>query len=65
MDDREGPFTIGYASPGTGTQPHLVGELFKLSLKLDLVGGLAVGNSLPTSDSDRTWPRRVSRQQVE
>ena len=24
-----------------------------------------VGNSLPTSDSDRVWPRRVSEQQVE
>jgi tripartite-type tricarboxylate transporter receptor subunit TctC len=26
-----------YASPGTGTPPHLVGELFRLSLGLDLV----------------------------
>ena len=38
-----------YASPPVGTPPHLVGELFKLSLKLDLVnvpfngGGPAVG----------------------
>jgi tripartite-type tricarboxylate transporter receptor subunit TctC len=26
-----------YASPGTGTPPHLIGELFRLSLSLDLV----------------------------
>jgi hypothetical protein len=27
--------------------------------------GLVVGNSLPTIDSERLWPRRVSVQQVE
>ena len=41
-----------YASPGTGTPPHLVGELFRLSLGLDLVhvpfngGGLAVASTV-------------------
>lgn len=38
-----------FASPGTGTPPHLVGEQFRLSLGLDLAhvpfnsGGLAIG----------------------
>ena len=31
------PGKYSYASPGTGTPPHLVGELFRLSLNLDLV----------------------------
>lgn len=31
------PNKYGYASPATGTPPDLVGELFRLSLKLDLV----------------------------
>src|SRR5437588_376242 len=31
------PGKYSYASPGTGTPPQLVGELFRLSLKLDLV----------------------------
>jgi tripartite-type tricarboxylate transporter receptor subunit TctC len=41
---------LSYASPGTATPPHLVGEHFRLSLGLDLVhvpfnsGGLAVGS---------------------
>jgi tripartite-type tricarboxylate transporter receptor subunit TctC len=41
-----------YASPGTGTPPHLVGELFRLSLGLDLVhvpfngGGLAIASTV-------------------
>src|SRR5262249_43713826 len=41
-----------YASPGTGTPGHLVGETFRLSLGLDLVhvpfnsAGLAVGSSV-------------------
>jgi tripartite-type tricarboxylate transporter receptor subunit TctC len=41
-----------FASPGTGTPSHLLGELFRLSLKLDLVhvpfnsGGLAIGSAL-------------------
>ena len=49
---RANPGKYSYASPGAGTPPHLVGELFKLSLKLDLVhvpfngGGLAVGSAL-------------------
>src|SRR5262245_16915466 len=46
------PRKYSYSSPGTGTPPHLVGELFRLSLKLDLVhvpfnsGGLAIGSTL-------------------
>ena len=41
-----------FASPGTATPPHLIGELFRLSLGLDLVhvpfnsAGLAVGSTL-------------------
>ena len=41
-----------FASPGTGTPSHLLGELFRLSLKLDVVhvpfnsGGLAIGSAL-------------------
>src|SRR5215469_15342173 len=31
------PGKYSYASPGVGTPPHLVGELFRLSLGLDLV----------------------------
>ena len=46
------PGRYSYASPGTGTPGHLVGEQFRLSLGLDLVhvpfnsGGLAVGASV-------------------
>jgi tripartite-type tricarboxylate transporter receptor subunit TctC len=46
------PGKFSYASPGTGTPPHLLGELFRLSLKLDLVhvpfgsGGLAIGSTV-------------------
>ena len=46
------PGKYSYASPGIGTPPHLLGELFRLSLKLDLVhvpfnsGGLAIGSAL-------------------
>ena len=46
------PGKYSYASPGTGTPSHLLGELFRLSLKLDLVhvpfnsGGLAIGSAL-------------------
>jgi tripartite-type tricarboxylate transporter receptor subunit TctC len=49
---RDNPGKYSYASPGTGTPPHLVGELFRLSLKLDLVhvpfnsGGPAIGSTL-------------------
>jgi tripartite-type tricarboxylate transporter receptor subunit TctC len=45
------PGKYSYASPGTGTPPHLVGELFRLSLGLDLVhvpfngGGLAIAST--------------------
>src|SRR5258708_25113281 len=34
---RANPGKYNFASPGSGTQPHLVGELFRLSLSLDLV----------------------------
>jgi tripartite-type tricarboxylate transporter receptor subunit TctC len=46
------PGKYSYASPGAGTPPHLVGELFRLSLGLDLVhvpfngGGLAIGSAV-------------------
>jgi tripartite-type tricarboxylate transporter receptor subunit TctC len=49
---RSHPGRYSYASPGTGTPPHLVGELFRLSLGLDLVhvpfngGGLAIASAL-------------------
>ena len=49
---RANPGKYSYASPGAGTPPHLVGELFRLSLKLDLVhvpyngGGSAIGSTL-------------------
>jgi tripartite-type tricarboxylate transporter receptor subunit TctC len=34
---RANPGKLSYASAGTGTTPHLSGELFRLSLKLDIV----------------------------
>ena len=46
------PGKFSFASPGTGTPPQLVGELFRLLLKLDLVhvpfggGGPAVGSTV-------------------
>lgn len=46
------PGKYSYASPGIATPPHLLGELFRLSLKLDIVhvpfnsGGLAIGSAL-------------------
>lgn len=46
------PGKYNYASAGVGTPPHLVGELFRLSLGLDLVhvpynsGGQAVGSAI-------------------
>ena len=49
---RANPGKYTFASPGTGTPSHLLGELFRLSLKLDLVhvpfnsGGLAIGSTL-------------------
>jgi tripartite-type tricarboxylate transporter receptor subunit TctC len=49
---RANPGKYSYASPGTGTPSHLLGEMFRLSLKLDLVhvpfnsGGLAIGSAL-------------------
>jgi tripartite-type tricarboxylate transporter receptor subunit TctC len=49
---RASPGKYSFASPGTGTPSHLLGELFRLSLKLDLVhvpfnsGGLAIGSTL-------------------
>jgi tripartite-type tricarboxylate transporter receptor subunit TctC len=49
---RGNPGKYSYASPGTGTPGHLVGETFRLSLGLDLVhvpfnsAGLAVGSAV-------------------
>lgn len=46
------PGKFSYASPGIATPPHLLGELFRLSLKLDVVhvpfnsGGLAIGSAI-------------------
>jgi tripartite-type tricarboxylate transporter receptor subunit TctC len=46
------PAQFSYASPGAGTPPHLIGELFRLSLKLELVhvpfksGGAALQSTL-------------------
>jgi tripartite-type tricarboxylate transporter receptor subunit TctC len=46
------PGKYSYASPGVGTPPHLVGELFRLTLGLDLVhvpfngGGPAVASTV-------------------
>jgi tripartite-type tricarboxylate transporter receptor subunit TctC len=49
---RAHPGKYSYASPGVGTPPHLVGELFRLSLGLDLVhvpfngGGPAIASAV-------------------
>jgi tripartite-type tricarboxylate transporter receptor subunit TctC len=49
---KQNPGKYSYASPGTGTPPHLVGELFRLTLGLDLVhvpfngGGPAIGSAI-------------------
>lgn len=49
---KSSPATFSFASPGTGTPPHLIGEHFRLLLGLDLVhvpfnsAGLAVGSTL-------------------
>jgi tripartite-type tricarboxylate transporter receptor subunit TctC len=49
---RANPGKYSFGSPGTGTPSHLLGELFRLSLNLDLVhvpfnsGGLAIGSNL-------------------
>jgi tripartite-type tricarboxylate transporter receptor subunit TctC len=49
---KSSPGKYSYASPGTGTPGHLVGEQFRLSLGLDLVhvpfnsAGLAVGSTI-------------------
>lgn len=46
------PGKLSYASPGVGTPPHLLGELFRLSLGLDLVhvpfnsGGQAIASTV-------------------
>ena len=46
------PGKYSYASPGTGTPPHLVGELFRLSIGLDLLhvpfngGGPAIASTV-------------------
>lgn len=44
------PGKFAYASPGAGTPPHLLGEMFRVSLRLDIVhvpyssGGQAIGS---------------------
>jgi tripartite-type tricarboxylate transporter receptor subunit TctC len=49
---KSNPGKYSYASPGTGTPGHLVGETFRLSLGLDIVhvpfnsAGLAVGSAV-------------------
>ena len=49
---KSNPAKYNFASPGTGTPPHLVGEQFRLSLGLDLVhipfngAGLAIGSTV-------------------
>jgi tripartite-type tricarboxylate transporter receptor subunit TctC len=49
---KNSPGKFSYASPGLGTPPHLLGELFRLSLELDIVhvpfssGGAAIGSTL-------------------
>jgi tripartite-type tricarboxylate transporter receptor subunit TctC len=49
---KNSPGKFSYASPGAGTPPHLLGELFRLSLQLDIVhvpfnsGGAAIGSTL-------------------
>jgi tripartite-type tricarboxylate transporter receptor subunit TctC len=49
---KSNPGKYSYASPGTGTPGHLVGETFRISLGLDLVhvpfnsAGLAVGSNV-------------------
>jgi tripartite-type tricarboxylate transporter receptor subunit TctC len=49
---RASPGKYSYSSPGTGTPPHLLGELFRISLQLDMVhvpynsGGQAIGSTL-------------------
>ena len=49
---KSSPGKYSYASPGTGTPGHLIGETFRLSLGLDLVhvpfnsAGLAVGSTV-------------------
>ena len=51
-DIRAHPGKYSYASPGAGTPPHLVGELFRLTLGLDVVhvpfngGGPAVASTV-------------------
>jgi tripartite-type tricarboxylate transporter receptor subunit TctC len=51
-DIRAHPGKYSYASPGAGTPPHLVGELFRLMLGLDIVhvpfngGGPAVASAV-------------------
>jgi tripartite-type tricarboxylate transporter receptor subunit TctC len=49
---KSSPGKYSFASPGTGTPPHLIGEHFRLLLGLDLVhvpfnsAGLAIGSTL-------------------
>jgi tripartite-type tricarboxylate transporter receptor subunit TctC len=62
------PGKYNFASPGTGTPGHLVGELFRLSLGLDLVhipfnsAGLAIGSTVADHTPIAfTTPRRSCR----
>ena len=49
---RANPGKFSYASPGPGTPPHLLGEMFRLAFRLDLVhvpfngGGPAIASTL-------------------
>ena len=52
---RDNPGKYSYAGPGVGSTPHLGGELFRLTFKLDLVhvpfAGAGAGHAV-----DRRWP---------
>jgi tripartite-type tricarboxylate transporter receptor subunit TctC len=54
------PGKFSFASPGTGTPPHLVGELFKQSLGLDIVhvpfnGGMPAVQSTLAGHTQMGW----------
>src|SRR4029077_1768531 len=54
---KNSPGKFSYASPGLGTPPHLLGELFRLSLELDIVhvpfssGGAQIAPTPPSPHS--------------
>jgi tripartite-type tricarboxylate transporter receptor subunit TctC len=58
------PGTFNYATGGTGSLPHLVGEQFRLSSGLDLVhvpfnsAGLAIGSPATRGCRSARWRRR-------